>query len=73
MEIFKSEEFGEVRTIEAEDKIYFCRSDIAKVLGYVRPSDAISAHCKYTVKYSIPHPQSPDKEIEMSFIPNLRV
>lgn len=69
VEIFKNEQFGEIRTIEVESKIYFCGSDIAKALGYARPSDAISAHCRYTVKRSIPHPQSPDKEIEMSFIP----
>ena len=47
----------------------FCGSDVAKALGYSRPNDALAAHCRYTVKCSIPHPQSPDKAIEMSFIP----
>lgn len=55
--------------MEVEDKIYFCGSDVAKALGYARPSDTISAHCRYMVKRSISHPQSPDKEIEMNFIP----
>lgn len=68
IEIFKNEEFGEVRTIEVDGKVLFCGSDVAKALGYARPNDAMSAHCRGTVKYSIPHPQSPDKEIEMSFI-----
>lgn len=68
-EIFNSAEFGSVRTLETKDgKVLFCGADVAKALGYVRPNDAISAHCKCTVKCSIPHPQSPNKEIEMTFI-----
>ncbi len=54
IEIFKSEEFGEVRTIVDGDKILFCGSDVAKALGYSRPNDAISAHCRATVKRSTP-------------------
>lgn len=46
IEIFKNEEFGEVRTIEKNGSVLFCGSDIAKALGYARPADAISAHCK---------------------------
>ncbi len=69
LQIFKSEQFGEIRTLEENGKALFCASDIAKALGYARPGDAISAHCRYTVKRSIPHPQSPNKQIEMSFIP----
>lgn len=69
LQIFKNNEFGEMRTIEENGKVLFCGSDIAKALGYARPNDAISAHCRYTVKRSIPHPQSENKCIEMSFIP----
>lgn len=57
LQIFSSPEFGELRTIEEGDKIYFVASDVAKALGYKRPADAVSAHCRYTVKRSIPHPQ----------------
>ena len=32
----------------------FCGSDVAKALGYKRPNDAISAHCKGTVKRRTP-------------------
>lgn len=39
------------------------------MLGYARPSDAIAQHCRYTVKHSIPHPQSPGRTIEVGFIP----
>lgn len=66
---FTNEQFGTVRTIEEDGKILFCASDVAKALGYSRPRDAIAAHCRSTVKRSIPHPQSSTKEIEMLFIP----
>lgn len=29
----------------------FCANDVAKVLGYARPADAISAHCKGSANY----------------------
>lgn len=68
MQIFKNEQFGEVRMIEENGKPLFCGSDIARALGYARPNDAIVDHCRCTVKRRIPHPQSPDKEIGMAFI-----
>lgn len=52
LKIFNSEEFGNVRTIEIEGKPYFMASDIAKALGYARPNDAVSAHCRAAVKRS---------------------
>jgi len=52
LQVFKNEEFGTIRTIEKDGKILFCGSDVAKALGYARPNDAISAHCKATVKHS---------------------
>lgn len=69
LEVFKNEEFGTVRTLNEGDTVLFCASDVAKALGYSRPRDAVAVHCRSTVKHSIPHPQSPDKEIEVSFIP----
>lgn len=47
---FVNEEFGSVRTIEENGKILFCGSDVAKALGYRRPKDAITTHCKGAVK-----------------------
>ena len=41
-------------------------SDVAKALGYVRPNDAVSQHCRATVKHSIP---ISGKEQEVNFIP----
>lgn len=68
LQIFSSPEFGELRTIEEGDKIYFVASDVAKALGYKRPADAVSAHCRYTVKRSIPHPQGKGT-LQMNVIP----
>jgi prophage antirepressor-like protein len=44
--VLNSKEFGEVRAIEIEGKIYFGATDSAKALGYINPSKAISDHCK---------------------------
>lgn len=51
LEIFKNEEFGEVRTVMIGKKPYFCASDVAKALGYSNQRDAIKRHCKGSVKY----------------------
>ena len=66
LQIFNNEEFGEIRTIEIDGKPYFMASDIAKALGYARPNDAVSAHCRATVKHSIP---ISGKLQEVNFIP----
>ena len=54
LQIFKNEEFGEIRTVELEGKPYFCGKDVAGALGYAIPKDAIAAHCKGGGK--TPHP-----------------
>lgn len=46
LEIFKNEQFGEIRTIEVEDKIYFCDSDVAKALGYTEPHKVVTRYCR---------------------------
>ena len=65
--IFNNPEFGEIRTIEVDGKVLFCGNDAAKALGYKRPNDAISAHCRGTVKRRIT--DSIGREQEMNFIP----
>ena len=65
--IFNNPEFGQIRTIEEDGKVLFCGSDVAKALGYKRPNDAISAHCRGTVKRRIM--DSIGREQEMNFIP----
>lgn len=68
--IFNNPEFGEIRTLETEDgKVLFCGKDVAAALGYKDTVNALKAHCKGVAKHHLPHPQSPDKTIEMTFIP----
>lgn len=69
LKIFEKKEFGAIRTVRIDGKVYFVASDVAKSLGYARPNDAVSAHCRYTAKHSIPHPQSADKVMEVNIIP----
>lgn len=54
VQVFISEEFGQVRTAEIGGKPYFMASDVAKALGYARPNDAIQQHCRATVKRRTP-------------------
>lgn len=42
--IFKSEEFGEIRTLEIDNKPYFVGKDIAEALGYENTQKAIKDH-----------------------------
>ena len=44
--VFESKDFGKVRMVDIDNKIYFCGSDVAKALGYARPADAITSHCR---------------------------
>ena len=49
IQIFENSKFGFVRTVEIGGKPYFVANDIARALGYKRPADAITAHCKGSV------------------------
>lgn len=69
LKIFENEMFGTVRTIKENNKVLFCGSDVAKALDYTNPRKAILDHCRCVTKRDIPHPQSKDKMMEMSFIP----
>ncbi len=44
LQIFKNEEFGEIRTIEVNNQPWFVGKDVADILGYAKPENAISAH-----------------------------
>lgn len=69
LQIFKSEDFGQIRTVEIGRKLYFVATDIAKSLGYKDTTNAIKQHCKWVVKHHIPHPQSKTKTLEVNIIP----
>lgn len=51
LKIFNSAEFGDIRTTEIDGKPYFVANDVARALGYKRPADAVTAHCKGSVKH----------------------
>ena len=53
IELFKNKELGEVRFIVIDNKEYAVGIDIAKVLGYQKPSNAIMKHCKHGIKKAI--------------------
>ena len=54
LQIFNSEEFGDIRTIEIDGKPYFVGTDVAKALGYSNPRQAILDHCKGVTKRDTP-------------------
>lgn len=54
VEIFKNPEFGSVRIIDENGKYLFCGTDVARALGYARPNEAVSKHCKGTLKRRTP-------------------
>ena len=54
MASFSSKEFGQIRVIQEKGKCLFCGLDIAKTLGYKRPADAVTAHCKGSVIRRVP-------------------
>lgn len=54
LQIFSSDEFGQIRTAEINGKPYFVASDVATALGYATPRDAIARHCKGVVKRDTP-------------------
>ena len=68
LQIFNHPKFGGIRTITEDGNTLFCGKDVAEALGYDQPHKAIDRHCRYGTKRTVPHPQSPEKTIEMLFI-----
>lgn len=54
LQIFKNEKFGQVRMVEIDGKPYAVGNDVASILEYSRPYEAVTAHCKGAVTYRIP-------------------
>lgn len=42
--VFKNDEFGTVRTVNIEGEPYFVGKDVAEILGYSNPSEALTKH-----------------------------
>jgi len=53
MQIFENDEFGKVGIIMIDDKPYFPATKCAKILGYAKPEDAVTRHCRYSVKHGV--------------------
>ena len=76
LRIFKDKTFGEIRWIKVNNKDYAVGIDIAKALGYKKPNDAISRHCRGAVKHGVGVVTGKRKDgtdatqnVEMSLIP----
>lgn len=46
IEVFGSDEFGTLRTVDKDGMTLFCARDVAIALGYRNPNDAIRKHCR---------------------------
>lgn len=67
LRIFENPSFGSIRTdVDENGKVLFCGTDVASALGYRRPADAISAHCKGVCVLPTP---SPGGTQQTKFIP----
>lgn len=55
LQIFKNEQFGQVRMVEIEGQPWLVGKDVAEILGYAKPLDAISRHVDEddSVKYGL--------------------
>ena len=69
LEIFKNEEFGEIRTVIIDGEPWFVAKDIASILGYKDPKNTIKNRCKRGRVFEIPHPQNQQKLLEVMVIP----
>lgn len=69
LKVFENSQFGKLNIMIIDGKEYFPATDCAKVLGYTNPRKAIIDHCRCVTKRYTPHPQNPEKIMEVSFIP----
>ncbi len=46
LQIFRDKNFGEIRVIEKDGKVWLCGKDVAKTLGYKDTVNALKTHCK---------------------------
>ena len=49
-------EAHQVRIVEIDGEPWFVAKDVAEVLGYARPRDAVADHCKGAAKHRLPTP-----------------
>lgn len=54
LQIFKNEEFGDIRTVQLNNEIYFVGKDVAAALGYERSTKAIQDHVSEEDRDEVP-------------------
>ena len=54
LKVFSNTEFGELGVMIIDGKEYFPATQCAKILGYVKPADAVRVHCKGVFKTQTP-------------------
>lgn len=54
LQIFNSKEFGEIRTVQLNNSVYFVGKDVATALGYERATKAIQDHVDEEDKDAVP-------------------
>ena len=69
LQLFENEEFGRLEILMIDGKPYFPATECAEMLGYSKPHNAVSRHCRYSLKRGVPHPQNIQKVIEINYIP----
>jgi len=69
IQIFENKEFGKLEVLMLDGAAYFPATECAVLLGYSRPHNAVERHCRYSLKRGVPHPQSANKTIEKTYIP----
>ena len=65
LQVFDDPKFGSVRMLIEDGDVLFCGYDVAKALGYAKPRNAISTHCRDALKRGAP---TSSGEQEMLFI-----
>lgn len=68
LQIFKNEEFGEVRTVTIDNEPWFVGKDVAEALGYSKARNAISAHVSDEDKKDAPIQGTPGGTQNMTII-----
>ena len=63
LQVFNNTEFGNLTTIEIDDKIWFLGKEVAEILGYNRPQKAVNDHVDYNDKKRLSFKACPDSEL----------
>ena len=68
LQIFKNEEFGQVRTVNIKGEPWFVGKDVAEALGYEKARNAIAAHVDEDDKKGAPIQGAPGGTQTMTII-----